>query len=105
MKTRREYQTTTKTKKGDKTMKWNNTMKAKYLSDRDHDDGIVLANDLFAYGMKEGGKWRLIDYFNSHTKAVNAVKRAKANWLKAFGEEKEFAAFSFNTNTSEWEKQ
>ena len=80
-------------------------MKAKNLSDRETDDGVVLANDLFAYGMKKSGKWRLLDYFNSHTKAVNAAKRAKAKWIQAFGEEKEFAAFSFNPNKSAWEKQ
>ena len=80
-------------------------MKAKNLSDRKPDDGVVLANDLFAYGMKDGGKWRLLDYFNSHTKAVNAAKRAKANWIQAFGEEREFDVFCFNPNTSSWEKQ
>ena len=79
-------------------------MKAKNLSDRETVDGVVLVNDLFSYGMKKGGKWRLLDYFNSHTKAVNAAKRAKANWLQAFGEGKEFSVFSFNPNTSAWEK-
>ena len=80
-------------------------MKAKNLSDRETVDGVVLVNGLFAYGMKKGGKWRLLDYFNSHTKAVNAAKRAKANWNQAFGEVKEFSVFSFNPNTSSWEKQ
>ena len=37
--------------------------------------------------------------------AVNAAKRAKANWLQAFGEEKEFYIFSVNPNTAAWEKQ
>ena len=80
-------------------------MKAKNLSDRETVDGVVLVNGLFAYGMKKGGKWRLLDYFNSHTKAVNAAKREKANWNQAFGEVKEFSVFSFNPNTSAWEKQ
>ena len=66
------------------------------------DDLSVFAADLFAYGERRGGKWVLLDYFNTHTKAANAVKRA--NTLRAFCKDKEFAVFLFNPNTSVWEK-
>lgn len=69
------------------------------------EDGVVLGRDLFAYGMKEGGRWKLLDYFNTHAKAVNAAKRAKANMLRAFYEDKEFDVFQYNPKTSVWEKQ
>lgn len=65
---------------------------------------VVLGNDLYAYGVKEGGKWKLLDFFNTHKKAANAVKRARVNTLRAFSKDKEFAVFQFNPNTSVWEK-
>lgn len=43
------------------------------------EDGVELGNGLYAYGMKEGGGWKHLDYFNAHAKAANAAKRAKAN--------------------------
>ena len=68
------------------------------------DDLSVFAADLFAYGERMGGKWVMLDYFNTHTKAANAVKRATVNNLRAFEKDKEFAVFKFNPNTSTWEK-
>lgn len=68
------------------------------------DDLPVFAADLFAYGWKDGGKWVLLDYFNTHTNAANAVKRARANNLRAFKKDKEFAAFMFDPQTSTWRK-
>lgn len=68
------------------------------------DDLSVFAAELFAYGERRGGKWVLLDYFNTHTKAANAVKRAKVNMLRAFKKDVEFAVFQFNPNTSVWEK-
>lgn len=68
------------------------------------DDLSVFAADLFAYGERRGGKWVLLDYFNTHTKAANAVKRARVNTLRAFCKDKEFAVFLFNPDTSVWEK-
>lgn len=69
------------------------------------EDRVVLGKDLFAYGMKEGGRWKLLDYFNTHAKAANAVKRAKTNMLRALKEDVEFAVFQYNPNTSVWEKR
>lgn len=67
-------------------------------------NNVSLGNDLFAYGWKDGGRWVLLDYFNTHTKAANAVKRARVNSLRAFKKDVEFAMFQFNPNTSVWEK-
>lgn len=67
-------------------------------------DDITLGNDLFAYGWKDGGRWVLLGYFNTHTKAANAVKRARINSLRAFKKDVEFAVFQYNPNTSVWEK-
>ena len=64
----------------------------------------MLGNDLFAYAWKDGGKWVMLDYFNTYTKAANAVKRAKVNSLRAFKKDVEFAAFNFNPRSSEWER-
>ena len=64
----------------------------------------VRGEDLFAYARKNGGAWELLDYFNTHTKAANAVKRARVNNLRAFKKDVEFAVFQFNPNTSVWEK-
>ena len=64
----------------------------------------VLGIDLFAYAWKDGVTWKLLDYFNTHTKAVNAVKRARINSLRSFKKDKEFAVFQFNPKTSVWEK-
>ena len=68
------------------------------------DDLSVFAADLFAYGERRGGKWVMLDYFNTHTKAANAVKRARVNNLRAFEKDKEFAVFQYNPNTFVWEK-
>lgn len=68
------------------------------------DDLSVFAADLFAYGERRRGKWVLLDYFNTHTKAANAVKRARVNSLRAFKKDVEFAVFLFNPDTSVWEK-
>ena len=67
-------------------------------------DDITLGNDLYAYGWKDGGRWVLLDYFNTHTKAANAVKRARVNSLRAFKKDVDFAAFKFNPRSSEWER-
>ena len=64
----------------------------------------MLGNDLFAYAWKDGGKWVMLDYFNAHVKAANAVKRARINSLRAFKKDVEFAVFQFNPNTFVWEK-
>jgi hypothetical protein len=64
----------------------------------------VRGIDLFAYAWKDGKTWKLLDYFNTHTKAANAVKRATVNSLRAFKKDVEFAVFQFNPNTSVWEK-
>ncbi len=66
------------------------------------EDDVVLGNDLYAYGVKEGGKWKLLDFFNTHKRAANAVKRARANTLRAFCKDKEFAVFVFDPHTSTW---
>lgn len=68
------------------------------------DDLSVFATDLFAYGVRSGGKWELQDYFNTYTKAVNAVKRVRVNTLRFFKKDVEIAVFQFNPNTSVWEK-
>ena len=68
------------------------------------DDLSVFAADLFAYGERRGGKWVMLDYFNTHTKAANAVKRVRVSYPRAFLKDKEFAVFKFNPNTSVWEK-
>ncbi len=68
------------------------------------EDDVSLGNDLFAYGWKDGGRWVLLDYFNTHRKAENAVKKAKYNHLRAFKKDKEFAVFMFNPKTSVWGK-
>jgi len=65
-------------------------------------DDVVLGNDLYAYGVKEGEKWKLLDFFNTHKRAANAVKRARANTLRAFCKDKEFAVFVFDPHTSTW---
>ena len=63
----------------------------------------VKVLDLFAYAQRKGDKWVLLDYFNTHKKAANAVKRAKVNTLTAFKKDGEFAVMMFNPNTSTWE--
>ena len=67
-------------------------------------DDVSLGNDLFAYGWKDGGRWVLLDYFSTHTKAANAVKRARGNSFRVFKKDVEFAVFQFNPNASVWEK-
>ena len=67
-------------------------------------DDVVLGNDLYAYGMKEGRDWKLLDFYNTHQKAVNAANRAMLNTLRAFRKDGEFAVFQFNPQTSAWEK-
>ena len=38
---------------------------------------VELGNTLYAYGeLQDNGKYKLLDYFNSDTKARNAVKKA-----------------------------
>lgn len=69
----------------------------------DHCD-TELGNDLFAYGELKGGKWKLLDFFNTYKKVANAVKRAKANTLLTFRKEGVFAAFHFSQNTGRWER-
>ena len=70
----------------------------------DFKDDVVLGNDLYAYGVKEGRDWKLLDFFNTHKKAVNAADRAMLNIKTAMGKETEFGVFQFNPNTSVWGK-
>jgi len=64
----------------------------------------VVGVDLFAYAEWKAGKWVLLDYFNTHKKAVNAATRAMLNTLTAFRKDGRFAVFHYNPNTSAWEK-
>ena len=64
----------------------------------------VKALDIFGLAQRGRDNWFLLDYFNSHTKAVNAVKRATVNSLKAFKKDMEYAVFHYNPKTSVWEK-
>ena len=68
------------------------------------DELSVFAADLFAYGERRGGKWVMLDYFNTHRKAENAKDRARANTFLAFRKDGEFAVFQYNPQSSVWEK-
>lgn len=65
---------------------------------------IASGADLFAYGKREGGKWILLDYFNTYKKAENAVKMATKYTLLACGATVPFAAFIHNPNKGIWER-
>ncbi|MBO6031695.1 MAG: hypothetical protein J6Q22_09500 [Prevotella sp.] len=67
------------------------------------DSPLRFCNDLFAFARKAGGQWEALDFYNTYAKATNAVKRAKANTLRAFRRDGEFAVFVFCPNTSSWE--
>ena len=66
------------------------------------DDDVELGADLFAYGQKKGGRWVLLDFFNTRRKAANACARARANTLLAFRKDGEFSVFQFNPRVSAW---
>lgn len=57
---------------------------------------------LYALGRKDGGKWLLIDYFNSKKKAANAVKKSVENYKKC-DLRGEFAILGYSGITREWE--
>lgn len=66
------------------------------------DDNVEMGADLFAYGQKKGGRWVLLDFFNTRRKAANACARARSNTLLAFRKDGEFAVFQFNPRASAW---
>ena len=63
---------------------------------------VELGNILYAYGeLQDNGKYKLLDYFNSDTKARNAAKKATEN-TKKVGLDKKFVAFMFDLQSCSW---
>lgn len=59
----------------------------------------VFGCDLFGLGQKLVDTWLIEDYYNTHRKAENAVRKARESVPEGV-----YAVFKYNPKTSVWEK-
>lgn len=64
---------------------------------------VEFVNPLYALGRKSksGKGWKLLDFFNTEKRAVNAVARAVANY-KGCALHGEFAVLAFDPTMGDW---